>query len=191
MVLGVMIVCSQFALAAPAQNNPIQALQARMQRLAQELNLTPDQKAKIKTIIASYRTEIRDIRQNTTLTPAQKKSQLHAIVKEISNQVKTTVLTAAQVQKLQQAKDALFSPRDRAIFSKLSLTADQKAQIEQIVAKYKPQVEAARQNTTLTAQQCRADVESIRKTAWGDIKALLTPAQLQQLEQMLSVLRRK
>ena len=69
-----------------------------MQDTAKELNLTDEQKEKLQTIIRGQMEKLRDLRQDTSLSPEDKKEKLQAIREEITAEVKK-VLTPEQFEK--------------------------------------------------------------------------------------------
>src|SRR6266704_3584085 len=63
----------------------------------------------------------------------------------------------------------------------LNLTDEQKAKLRPIIADENQQMEAVRNDSTLTTDQKVAKANQIRETASPKIKAVLTPEQLQKL----------
>jgi periplasmic protein CpxP/Spy len=80
-----------------AQNQP--AL-SKAQAIAQQLNLTPQQKAKILPILADEGPKVEAIKNNTSLSGLQKMQQIRAIHQQTDPQMKA-ILSPAQYQKLQ------------------------------------------------------------------------------------------
>lgn len=66
----------------------------------------------------------------------------------------------------------------------LGLTEDQKNQLRPIVTEETQQLEAVRNDNSLSADQKIAKINQIREAASPKIKAILTPAQLQKLAEM-------
>lgn len=77
--------------------------QRRIGRLAQALGLTDAQKAQIKSILQAQRPKVQAVRQNSSLSPEEKKSQLKAIGKETRAQI-AAILTPEQKQKLAELR---------------------------------------------------------------------------------------
>ncbi len=73
----------------------------KMGKIIKELNLTDDQKAQIKTILQNARPQVQGVRQDTTLTPDQKKAKLKEINKSTRQQI-LALLTPEQKAKLQE-----------------------------------------------------------------------------------------
>ena len=81
----------------------------RMAKEAQELGLTADQKAQIKSIIQGARAQGKAIQSSTTLTPDAKKAQIKDLRKATRKQIEA-VLTPAQRQQLAQMKGSQRGP---------------------------------------------------------------------------------
>ena len=87
-----------FALLAPssfAQNSA-----AKLQAVAQQLNLTPQQKEKILPILAAEMPKVRAIKNDNSLSNMMKIQQLRAIHQQSDPQMKA-ILSPEQYQKLQ------------------------------------------------------------------------------------------
>jgi ArsR family metal-binding transcriptional regulator len=90
-----------------------QAQGAKLQAIAQQLNLTPQQKAKVLPILAQEAPKVQAIKSDNTLSRMQKMQQIRAIHSQTDPQMKA-ILSPDQYQKLQgirqQAiKDAIQS----------------------------------------------------------------------------------
>jgi len=91
---------AMFALLAPtsfAQNAPAAA---KVQAVAQQLNLTPQQKEKILPILADELPKMRSIKNDNSLSKIQKVQKLRAIHQQTDPQMKA-ILSPEQYQKLQ------------------------------------------------------------------------------------------
>ncbi len=79
-------------------------VQEKLQHLSSELNLTEDQKTKIKSILENEFGQVKTIRDNTTLSADQKQAQM----KEVHASAKTQInglLTPDQQRKLAAMKE--------------------------------------------------------------------------------------
>jgi Spy/CpxP family protein refolding chaperone len=88
---------------------------AKLEAISQQLNLTPQQKAKILPILADEGPKVQNIKKNNSLSRMQKIQQIRAIHQQTDPQMKA-ILSPDQYQKLQtirqQAiKDAIQSYR--------------------------------------------------------------------------------
>jgi Spy/CpxP family protein refolding chaperone len=68
--------------------------------MADELNLTADQRAKAKDIRQNYKTRFEALKNDTTLSQDQKKAKLQELMKAQQEEMKT-ILTPEQVQKME------------------------------------------------------------------------------------------
>jgi len=87
--------CVLLAPASSAQNRG-----AKLQAISQQLNLTPQQKAKVLPILADEAPKVEAVKNNSSLSGIQKVQQLRAIHQQTDPQMKA-ILSAAQYQKLQ------------------------------------------------------------------------------------------
>ena len=85
------------ATTAPAPN------QERGQKFAQALNLTPDQQAAIKSIHENFRQQAQAIKNDSSLTPDQKKAKFKELRKSTHEQMMAK-LTPDQQQKLKEMR---------------------------------------------------------------------------------------
>jgi Spy/CpxP family protein refolding chaperone len=83
---------------APPAN---QRMRGGMERLAEQLNLTADQKPKVQTILDGQREKMRDLQKDTTLTPDDRRAKMKAIHDDTTTQMKA-VLTPEQFDKWQK-----------------------------------------------------------------------------------------
>jgi protein CpxP len=83
-----------------------------------------------------------------------------------------------------QAAPSQSGPAQSSEDNPLGLTEDQKAQLRPIVMKENQDMEAVRNDTSLTQEQKIAKANQIRDAASPKIKAILTPEQLQKLSEM-------
>ena len=75
----------------------------RLAKLAEYLELTDDQKAQLKPILKHEAEQVRDIRQNTSLSPEQKRDQIKDVRKDTRPQI-MAILTPEQREKLKDLR---------------------------------------------------------------------------------------
>ena len=78
-----------------------QRSEKRLEKMKTQLNLSDDQVAKIKNISQDFRSQLKTIRENTTIDPSDKRSQIMALTKQQRKDFKS-VLTSEQVDKWEQ-----------------------------------------------------------------------------------------
>ena len=91
---------TMLALLAPSSFAQNAAAMAKAQAIAQQLNLTPQQKEKILPILAAEVPKVRAIKNDNSLTTMMKMQQLKAIHQQSDPQMKA-ILSPEQYQKLQ------------------------------------------------------------------------------------------
>jgi periplasmic protein CpxP/Spy len=84
----------------PSTNAPAHALPrgGGIDRLAQALNLTDDQKTQVENLLNTQRQKMTDIRQDDTLSPDDKRAKIKALHDDMNTQMKN-ILNADQYQK--------------------------------------------------------------------------------------------
>ncbi len=87
-----------FVLLAPTSSAQTKA--AKLQAISQQLNLTPEQKAKILPILADEGPKVQAIKNDNSLSKIQKIQQIRAIHRQTDPQMKA-ILSPEQYQKLQ------------------------------------------------------------------------------------------
>jgi len=92
-----------FALLAPTWFAQKGAAMAKAQAIAQELNLTPQQKEKILPILAAEVPKVAAIKNDNSLSRLQKMQQVRAIHQQTDPQMKS-ILTPEQYEKLKQIR---------------------------------------------------------------------------------------
>src|SRR5947199_9526269 len=88
------------AFVLPAATSSAQNKAAKLQAIAQQLDLTPQQKAKILPILADEGPKVEAIKNNSSLSGFQKMQQIRAIHQQTDPQMKA-ILSPDQYQKLQ------------------------------------------------------------------------------------------
>src|ERR1700756_220323 len=76
---------------------------AKLQAISQQLNLTPQQKAKVLPILADEAPKVEAVKNNSSLSGMQKMQQLRAIHQQTDPQMKA-ILSPDQYQKLKQIR---------------------------------------------------------------------------------------
>lgn len=150
-------------------------------KMGKSLNLTDDQKARIKSIHETTQQQVQAVRQDKSLTDAQKQNKIKEIRLTTKEQIKA-VLTPAQQQKLKETRTKMQERRgNRGDMAGLNLTDQQKAQIKSIREDARQQVQAIQNDSSLAKEQKMAKVKEIRKATIEQIKSILTPEQREKI----------
>ena len=78
----------------------------------------------------------------------------------------------------------MYARGPERMFQGLNLTADQQTQVKTLLQNQRSQMQAVRNNTTLTQEQKKQQIGELRKTNHQQMMAVLTPEQQAQLQQM-------
>jgi protein CpxP len=89
-----------FALVAPISFAQKAGAMSKAQAIAQQLNLTPQEKEKVLPILIDEAPKVQAIKNDNTLSKVQKMQQLRAIHQQTDPQMKA-ILSPEQYQKLQ------------------------------------------------------------------------------------------
>src|SRR6266496_2068527 len=94
---------AMFALLAPSSFAQKGTAMQKAQAIAQQLNLTPQQKEKIVPILAAEVPKVQAIKNDNSLSKMQKMQQLRAIHQQTDPQMKA-ILSPEQYQKLKEIR---------------------------------------------------------------------------------------
>jgi Spy/CpxP family protein refolding chaperone len=100
--------------APPAGGPPGPGMRGRgpnFDMIAQRLNLTDDQKPKVKAIFDEQRQKMRDLRDNQDLSRDDRMAQMQTIRKDTDGKLKA-VLTADQFKQWQEMESRMRGPRN-------------------------------------------------------------------------------
>jgi Spy/CpxP family protein refolding chaperone len=152
-----------------------------------KLNLTADQKTKLKSLHESVRPQIEAVRNDATLSADDKRAKIRSL-RESTRQQFRTVLTPEQQQLLQNERRGLRGRGERRGFGEgrgprvdPGLTADQRSQLETIHQSTRDQLRAIRSDSTLSSEQKEAKLKSLLQNSHQQVSTILTPEQQQKL----------
>ena len=164
--------------ATPATGDRAGASRERMQDAARELNLTPEQTAKLQTIVRERMEKMRALRQDTSLSSEERREKFQAGREELLAEVKK-VLTPEQFEKW-KAKQGLSTggsmrpmARIQEAIQDLKLTDDQ---MQQLTPVYLEQMEKLRdlyQDSSLSIAQKLEKLKAASKEVAPKLKKVL------------------
>ncbi len=166
----------------PATSDRAGAMRDRMQDTARELNLTPEQTAKLQTIVRERMEKMRAVRQDTSLSSEERREKFQAGREELLAEVKK-VLTPEQFEKW-KAKQGLQTggglrpmARIQEAIQDLKLTDDQ---MQQLTPVYLEQMEKLRdlyQDSSLSMAQKVEKLKAASKEVAPKLKKVLDAEQ--------------
>jgi periplasmic protein CpxP/Spy len=164
--------------ATPATGERAGALRERMQDTARELNLTPEQTAKLQTIVRERMEKMRAVRQDTSLSSEERREKFQAGREELLAEVKK-VLTPEQFEKWKAKQGPPMGggmrPMERiqAAIQDLKLTDDQ---MQQLTPVYLEQMEKLRdlyQDSSISMAQKLEKLKAASKEVAPKLKKVL------------------
>ena len=196
-----------FTASAQAQTTPHSEDQQKKERKHtqhhkgfEQLNLTDEQKAQLKSLKENLKKESEALKNNTSLTKEQKQ----AAKKELHDKWRAqaeAILTPAQKEQLQKMKsekgtkpghdkkDKAARPqkgpgvtKGRELPQELNLTQDQQTKLQQLRADYRTKFETLRNDNTLSQEQKKAKMQDLMKAQKEDMKKILTKEQMEKMQ---------
>ena len=149
--------------------------------LAGKLGLSESQKAQIKTIREGARSRAENVKNDAALPEAQKRQLLQEIRQSTRSAI-SSVLTPEQRAQWKEFKSEKKEHREE--WAQLGLSATQIAQIKSIRQRSRTDSQAVKNDSALSPEQKRAQLQTIRSQVRQAIDALLTPEQRTKLQQM-------
>jgi Spy/CpxP family protein refolding chaperone len=180
LVLGASLVFMQAASAVGMREGGACPM-VSMDKLTKALNLTPDQVSKIQAIHEDAKTQMQAIVADKSLTADARKAKLTELRESTRSQI-MAVLTPDQQAKWKELAAARKTEGFDRMSKMLGLTPDQRAQIKSIKDTEKADIQAVRDDQTLSADAKLARVKEIRAAARDKFMAVLTPEQRAKLE---------
>ena len=187
--------------AARAQTTPTQdkgrhvQKEHRMQAM-KELNLTADQKAKMKALREEQKKEMEALKNDKNATKEQRE-QLHRKYEEQMQ----AILTPDQRQQLEKMKEERRAQGKHGRFNKdegregafkrgaylqkeLGLSPDQQERMNKIRADYRTQFEALRNDNSLSKEDKKAKMHELMKKQQEEMKTVLTKEQVEKMKSL-------
>jgi Spy/CpxP family protein refolding chaperone len=200
LVILASVLCLSVASLVNAQSSTSPAVTAqdppqRRQFNREGMKLTDAQRAQLKSLRENQRSQIQALRKDSNLSREDLRAKVQAI-RQSSRQQFLSMLTPEQ----QQALKSRFNGRreggpgrgDRGPrgggrggpgFARLGLSADQQAKLKEIHQGARNQIDAIRNDSSLTRDQRQAKVRSIRESIGQQANTILTSEQQQQLRE--------
>lgn len=147
------------------------------------LDLTADQKEKMKSLNSDYRKQMEDLKSQDGLTVKESREKMETLRKE--HQSKTQALLTAE-QKIQLEKNkAGFKDggkKARKMKQELNLTDEQSAKLDAGRKESMQKMKAIREDKSLTEEQKKEQTRAVMKQQKENMKSVLSKEQLQQMQ---------
>jgi protein CpxP len=172
---------------SPAFGQEVGRRQGRLTRLGAALELTEEQKAKIQPILREEAGHLRELRQNASLKPEERRAKAREVHQATMVQIRP-LLTAGQQKKLDDIRQnrryggrngirATGGRRMEHLSQALNLTEEQKAKIQPLLEEQARQMRALGENSALSREERRTKARELHQGTRGKIRSLLTADQ--------------
>lgn len=156
--------------------------------MMQELDLTADQKTKLKSIREAEKAEMKALKSDG------KSDADRAARKQLHDKYQTqidAVLTAEQKAKLKEERQETRGERGKGerignrdgMVKDLNLTAEQKTKVADINSEFKTKMETLRSNSALSDADRRTQMKALAEEHHTRLKAVLTPEQISKMDE--------
>ena len=190
------------AMSANAQQ-PDQSMQQKNQQpirhsrhgrdmIAKKLNFSDQQKEQLKSINSDYHTKVMDLKKHEEITVKEFKSQMEALHTTHRAQIQA-LLTPEQKEQLAKMKEhgmemakVNAGARAEKMKIKLGLTDAQASQLKTARTDMMTKMKSIHTDNSLSQEQKHEQIKTLVMQQKDQLKTILTPDQLQQLEQMRS-----
>jgi Spy/CpxP family protein refolding chaperone len=162
------------------------------------LNLTEDQKAKMKSLHEEQKKEMQALKENKSATKEQRK-ELH---KKYREQMQS-ILTPAQKEQMAKMKEERKASAQKGDFKRgkvfgkkgdfkrggdfqkeLGLTQDQKDKMAKIRTDFRSQFESLRNDNNLSKEQKKTKMRDLMKAQQEQMKTVLTKEQIEKMQSL-------
>jgi Spy/CpxP family protein refolding chaperone len=178
--------------ARPATGDRLAALRERMQESARDLDLSPEQKEKLQTIVRERMGKLRELRDDNSLTPQEKREKFQAAREGITAEVKN-VLTPEQFEKWkakqgQPAGAAVQRPLARleGAIKELNLTEDQKEKLKPLYQEQMEKLRDLHQDNSLSMAEKLEKLKTLNKDIAPQMKKVLDAEQFAKWQKQTS-----
>jgi Spy/CpxP family protein refolding chaperone len=160
------------------------------QMLAKKLHFTDQQKQQLKELNQQFRSKLADLKKNEDITVREFKSRMAAIHKDHQQQMQS-ILTPDQKAQLDKMKTdrremahVNANARAEKMKIKLGLSDDQASKLKDMREGTMAKMKQIRQDPSLAPEQKKAQIMAVVKEQREQLKSVLTPGQLKQMEEM-------
>ncbi len=165
-----------------------QHIQHQKHEIKKQLNLSEEQKSKMKSIQEKYREQMKELKDNDNITRGDFKKQMSTLHKKRKAEVEAifTVEQKNKIKEMKENKEKKMKEKSAKHFEKMSnrlqLDEKQKATLLEQQRKNQEQIKSIRDDHSLSEVQKREKIKSIREKQKADTKSILTEEQKKKLE---------
>lgn len=166
-----------------------------IERLDERLNLTEQQKSTVHSYLEDQRSQMEVVRNDTSLTREQRGERMREISQQTRAKVQS-ILTVEQQQKVEELRSEARQSRQQRgqeqldrMARLLELTPDQKTQMQSYLEGQRTQLQALRNDSSLTQEQRREQARAIHEQTQSNVQSFLDPTQQQKFDDLRAIRR--
>ena len=167
-----------------------------------DLNLTADQKSRLQSIREDFKKGMTDLKNNNSLSAEEKQARRKTLHEQFRSQSEA-VLTPAQKDQMAKKKAEWKSTHKEGVKGKgdrmakgkgfergkkmqeeLGLTSEQQQKVSSIHSEFRPKFEALRNDNSLNKDQKKEKMRQLMQQQQEQMKSVLTPEQVQKMQNM-------
>ncbi len=152
-----------------------------------ELNLTDEQKEKLKGVNKEYMEQLQELRKNEDITIREMKAKTEALRKDVEEK-RSEIFTTEQKKQLDEQKKAgtlrmkeAMQQRDSRLKEELKLTDKQKQQFEAARENFTAKAQSLRENKSLSKEEKAKELKKLGEEHKAQLNTFLSEEQMQQL----------
>jgi len=161
-----------------------------VQRLAEQLDFTDQQKSTLQSYFEDQRSQMQVLRNDSSLTREQREQRMREIGEQTRAKVQS-ILTVEQQQRAEELRNEARQSRQERGQERLErtarlldLTPDQNTQMQSYLEDHRTQLQALRSDSTRTPEQRREQARAIHEQTQSNIRSLLDPTQQQKFDDL-------
>ena len=158
--------------------------------LTKDLNLSDDQKQKMKEVKENHRKQMAELKKNENITVKEMRDRRATLAKEHKAAI-DGILTQEQKNKIQEQRakslekrQEMQAQRTEKIKKQLALTDEQSSKLKTMNETYKSKLETLRKNESLDRTAKKEQFKALKQQHKEELKNVLTQEQIQKLDEM-------
>ena len=160
------------------------------QYITKDLNLTDDQKSKMKAAKDNYRKQMSELNKNESITVKEMRERKSSLAKEYKSAV-DGIFTPEQKIKLQEQRNKsiekrkeMHANRSEKMKKDLALTDEQSAKLKSLNESYRSKFENLRKDESLDRTAKQEKFKALHQQQKEELKSVLTAEQIQKMSEM-------
>jgi Spy/CpxP family protein refolding chaperone len=192
---AIAIICTSLAVHAQEPSGSSHHFRGQMMHhhrfdMARQLNFSDAQKQQLNSVNEDFRNKMKELDKNEDITVREWKQKKADLFKEHKTAIQS-LLTTEQKEKMKQMRGMasasmhqMSEKRLEKMKTNLGLNEDQVSKIKNLSEDMRSQIEIIHENNSLSREDKKDQVIALLKQHKQDFKNVLTPEQLNKLEQL-------